>query len=231
MTKKPEQQPRRAARPRDAATLVLYKMSRGRPCILMGMRHSRHKFMPDQYVFPGGRVDRTDGYVTAASELKKHVAERLAKAASPHRARALAIAAIRETYEETGIILGQKFKTPPARVGNDWEDFFATGQAPALGKLEFISRAVTPPHRPIRFNARFFLANGKDATGKLGGSGELLDLDWVPLGKAKELPIPRIQQIVLEQLDDLVDAEGRIKRPRRVPLRRMLYGQQMQDYE
>lgn len=231
MAKQPVQEPRRAARPRDAATLVLYKMRRGKPCILMGMRHSRHKFMPDQYVFPGGRVDRSDGYVAAASELKKHVSERLAKAASPHRARALAIAAIRETWEETGIILGDKIKAPPARMGNGWEDFYASGRAPALGKLEFISRAVTPPYRPIRFNARFFLANGEDTVGKLGGSGELLNLDWVTLSKAKDLPIPRIQQIVLDQLDDLIDAEGRIKRPRRVPLRRMLYGQQLQDYE
>jgi len=231
MTKEKEQRPRRAARPRDAATLVLYKMRRGKPCILMGRRHARHKFMPEQYVFPGGRVDRADGYVTAASELKKHVAERLAKAASPHRARALAIAAIRETFEETGIIVGEKMTPPPARIGNGWEEFFASGLAPALGKLEFISRAVTPPYRPIRFNARFFLASGEDAAGEIGGSGELLDLDWVPLARAKKLPAPRIQLIVLDQLDELIDGEGRIKRPNRVPLRRMLHGRQLQAFE
>jgi 8-oxo-dGTP pyrophosphatase MutT (NUDIX family) len=226
-----EEKSSRAARPRDAATLVLYQMRRGKPCILMGLRHGKHKFMPDQWVFPGGRVDRSDGYVPAASELKKHVAERLAKAATPHRARALAIAAIRETFEETGLILGEKLKTPPARVSNGWEDFFATGHGPALGKLEFISRAITPPYRPIRFNARFFLADGSDVDGRIGGSGELLDLDWIPLARAKKLETPRIQQIVLDQLDELIDPDGQIRRPRRVPLRRTLYGQQLQDFE
>jgi 8-oxo-dGTP pyrophosphatase MutT (NUDIX family) len=222
---------RRAARPRDAATLVLYKMRRGQPCILMGLRHSKHKFMPDQYVFPGGRVDRTDGYVPAATELQRHVASRLVKAAGPHRARALAMAAIRETHEETGLLLGEKISQAPGRLPDSWQPFFDTGLAPALDRLEYICRAITPPFRPIRFNARFFLAKGDELTGKLEGSGELLDLDWVPLKKALTLPKPRIQEVVLNQLTDLIDDSGEIRRPRRVPVQRMLYGKRIQEFE
>jgi len=226
-----EETPRRVARPRDAATLVLYRMRRGRPCVLMGLRHSRHRFMPDQFVFPGGRVDRADGYVPAASEMQPHVAKRLSKAASPHRARALAMAAVRETFEETGLILGQRTDAPPRRLGDDWRHFCDTGFAPSLDSLEYICRAITPPFRPIRFNARFFLADGSRAHGRLAGSGELLDLDWIPLTKARKLPTPRIQQVVLDYLDELIDDEGRIRRPRRVPVQRMRHGRRVQEFE
>jgi len=231
MTANTEETPRRAARPRDAATLVLYRMRRGQPCVLMGLRHSRHRFMPDQFVFPGGRVDRADGYVPAASEMQPHVAKRLTKAASPHRARALAMAAIRETFEETGLILGRRAAAQPNRLHGDWQHFYDTGFAPALDGLEYICRAITPPFRPIRFNARFFLAEGSRAHGRLSGSGELLELDWIPLKKARQLPTPRIQQVVLDYLDDLIDAEGQIRRPRRVPVQRMLHGKRIQEFE
>ena len=222
---------RRAARPRDAATLVLVRTQRKKLCVLMGLRHSRHKFMPDQYVFPGGRVDRSDGYVTAASELRPHVAERLGRSSSPHRARALAMAAVRETYEETGLILGDPLSAPAAKVPESWREFFDAGYAPALGRLEYIHRAITPPFRPIRFNARFFLADGNAVSGKLGGSGELLDLRWIPVDKALELPTPGIQEIVLQHLASHADEVSAMLRPRRVPIRRVRYGKRVAEFE
>lgn len=230
-TKSAETGRKRAARPRDAATLVLYRMQRGKPCVLMGLRHSKHKFMPDQYVFPGGRVDRSDGYVPAGTELRPHVTKRLSSAASPHRARALAMAAIRETHEETGLLLGTELAPVPARVPPAWQPFFDTGLAPALDRLEYICRAITPPFRPIRFNARFFLAKGDGLQGNLEGSGELLDLEWVPLDKAIELPKPRIQEVVLARLPELILDDGEIRPPPRVPVQRMRYGKRVQEYE
>ena len=67
------------ARPRDAATLLLYRLSNGRAEVLMGERHSRHRFMPNRYVFPGGRLDRADVHMRAAAELRPDVAARLAR--------------------------------------------------------------------------------------------------------------------------------------------------------
>ncbi|MDP6342357.1 MAG: NUDIX hydrolase [Alphaproteobacteria bacterium] len=187
--------------------------------------------MPDQYVFPGGRVDRADGYAHAAGELRPHVAERLGSAASAHRSRALAMAAVRETFEETGLVLGRPLAATPKRAAPAWREFFDTGFAPALDLLEYVHRAITPPFRPIRFNARFFLAEGDHLHGELRGSGELLDLEWIPVSKARELPTPAIQQIVLEDLPKLIDRNGKIRRLRKVPVRRTLHGAHVQEFE
>ena len=226
---------KRAARPRDAATLVLLRQVRGKTTVLMGLRHGKHKFMPDQWVFPGGRVDRADGYAPAATELLAHVAKHLATTSSPHRARALAMAAVRETFEETGLILGQPLAAVPsgasASSAPSWAPFYEAGYAPLLDGLEYVYRAVTPPIRPIRFNARFFLADGSNLHGKLKGDGELLDLSWVPIPKAIELQTPPIQQIVLEALPGMVDEAGKIKKSRRVPVRIMRYGERRVEYE
>jgi 8-oxo-dGTP pyrophosphatase MutT (NUDIX family) len=221
----------RAVRPRDAATLVLLRQVRGKTTVLMGLRHGKHKFMPDQWVFPGGRVDRADGYAMAASELRPHVNRRLANTASAHRARALGMAAVRETFEETGLILGRPLEKPPERAAPAWAPFYQAGFAPVLDTLEYVYRAVTPPFRPIRFNARFFLADGTNLHGKLQGDGELLNLAWIPIPKAIELPTAPIQQIVLEALPSLLDEDGRVRRLRRVPVRIMRHGQRRLEYE
>lgn len=221
----------RAARPRDAATLVLLRQVRGKTTVLMGLRHGKHKFMPDQWVFPGGRVDRSDGFAQAATELRPHVEKRLAAASAAHRARALAMAAVRETFEETGLILGRSLDLAPSGAAPSWAAFYRTGYAPVLDSLEYVYRAVTPPIRPIRFNARFFLADGSNLHGKLQGDGELLNLSWLPIPKAIELPTPPIQRIVLEALPGMVDDGGKIRRPRRVPIRIMRHGERRLEYE
>ncbi len=222
---------KRAARPRDAATLVLLRQVRGKTAVLMGLRHGKHKFMPDQWVFPGGRVDRADGYAPSASELRSHVSNSLARTSSPHRARALAMAAVRETFEETGLILGQPLDKVPEKASTTWRPFYDAGFAPCLKDLEYVYRAVTPPFRPIRFNARFFLADGSNLHGKLQGDGELLNLKWVPIPKAIELQTPPIQQIVLEALPGLVDDNGKIRRRRKVPVRIVRHGTRRLEYE
>ena len=223
-------QPSRAVRPRDAATLVLVRNYRDTPCVLMGQRHSTHRFMPDQFVFPGGRVDRADHYAMPATPLDGRVRELLQRSSTARRAQALAMAAIRETFEETGLILGRPM-TPPKRASKAWSAFYATGYGPALDALEYVTRAVTPPYRPIRFNARFFLADGTDLVGNLGGSGELVDLDWIPISKAKTLPIPGIQERVLESIEKILAAPDQWRRRNAIPRYRHLYGRRIIDTE
>ncbi len=217
-------------RPKDAATLVLYRRAANRVEVLMGERHSRHRFMPNRYVFPGGRVDRADGRVRVGSELDRDVETRLTRACTPARARALAAAAIRETFEETGLILGTRDPKPGARTHPDWAAFFAAGLAPALDKLDYVARAVTPPYRPMRFNARFFIADAEGAEGEIKGSGELLDLHWVEIGKARELLLERITGIMLGHVAELLNG-GTGTRDGRVRLFQYLHGRHLDGHE
>ncbi len=209
---------RRSIRPKDAATLVLVKKGTGGPKVLMGRRPRRQVFMPDHYVFPGGGVEPCDRWVRPATELRPAVAARLARSAKPSRARSLAAAAVRETFEETGLALGLPVPAGRGQVRPEWQAFHATGLAPALDRLDYIYRAVTPPGLPRRFNARFFLADAGDAAGALGGNGELLDLGWVPLEEAIALPIPYITAVVLEEIEHAYAAPPDPDRDRPVPV-------------
>ncbi len=184
----------------------------------MGRRPRRNAFMPDQYVFPGGGVEPCDRWVRPATELRAGVAARLARAATPARARSLAAAAVRETMEETGLMLGLPDPEPDRPVRPEWQPFRSAGLAPALDRLDYIYRAVTPPGLPRRFNARFFLARAEDARGALGGNGELLDLRWVPLAETHTLPLPHITGVVLEELETLLAAPPNPDSDRPVPL-------------
>jgi 8-oxo-dGTP pyrophosphatase MutT (NUDIX family) len=221
--------PKPALRPRDAATLILYRQNGRAIEVLMGERHGGHAFMPNRYVFPGGRVDPDDWKVRDAGALKPHVAARLAKACPPSRARALAAAAIRETFEETGLIIGKPDPMPDRPVPEGWKHFFATGHAPALDVLDYVLRAVTPPYRPRRFNARFFIADATHAQGQIKGSGELLDLRWLPVEDALKLELPRITEIVLERLAEIVQRYPGQDHP--VALFRYLRGQHLVEQE
>src|SRR5271154_6482414 len=97
----------RAVRPRHAATLIVLRHDGPKPRVLMGRRHGGHDFMPDKWVSRGARIAPSDFRAPVASELRPEVAHRLATTAQPKRGRALALAAIRETFEETGLLLGK----------------------------------------------------------------------------------------------------------------------------
>src|SRR5260221_8884243 len=112
-----------AVRPRDAATLILIRRDAPKPRVLMGRRHGGHDFMPDKWVFPGGRIDRSDFRAPYAADLQPHVLQRLSHATPERRARALALAAIRETFEEVGLLLAQPGAAAAAR--GPWKDFLA----------------------------------------------------------------------------------------------------------
>ncbi|MDE1174534.1 MAG: NUDIX hydrolase [Parvibaculaceae bacterium] len=198
-----------AVRPREAATLIIVRHDGPRPRILMGQRHENHKFMPNKFVFPGGRLDAADTRIKAVEDLSPATLDRLMKRMrgkpSPSRARALALAAIRETFEETGLVLGRKVEKPMTSKNKDWADYFLNGVAPALGKMEFIARAITPPYRSKRFDTRFFIADAELVQGDLQetrGSGELLGLHWLTVDDAKGLDLPNITRVILDELDE-----------------------------
>ena len=102
-------------RPKDAATLILIDRSGDKPKVLVGKRHDKVVFMPGKYVFPGGRVDKSDNRIPVAAPITAELEANLLKG-SPKivasRARALAVAAIREACEETGLCLGRKVDKP-----------------------------------------------------------------------------------------------------------------------
>lgn len=207
-------------RPRDAATLILVRMKGKTPEVLMGCRAAAHAFMPNRYVFPGGRVDRADAHVPIATPLDRFVNARLQKAATALRARALAVAAVRETFEESGLMLAKPLKggVPDKDFGEHWQGFLDKGMGPALDCLDLIARAVTPPGRPRRFNARFFMARAEDTTGDIRHSSEMGDIRWVRLDEARELPLPTITGLILGEIGRLVKEPPDRKKQRKIPL-------------
>jgi 8-oxo-dGTP pyrophosphatase MutT (NUDIX family) len=194
-------------RPRDAATLILVRRDGPTPALLLGRRAQGHVFMPGKWVFPGGRVDRADWFAPVAADLPPDVAEAVAMRprrapADPRRlARALALAAVRETFEETGLILGQR--ATPGRAPGAWGRFHGSGFRPDLSGLSYLARAITPPGRPRRFDARFFLADSEQLLSlEPEDSHELSELRWFGIADARGLDLPTVTRAVL----DLVEA-------------------------
>lgn len=184
-------------RPVDAATLIILRQRRE---VLMGVRSHRHAFLPHHYVFPGGRVDAGDARVPAPVPLRPEVESRLLTAASPARARALAMAAVRETFEETGLLLGRPVERPLRTRSPGWRGIFQQGVVPALDRIDYLARAITPPGQVRRFNARFFVVDADHLQGELRGNGELEDLHWVDLRRTDHLPVIGITELVLALL-------------------------------
>ncbi len=127
--------------PRDAATLMLIDRSGTKPKVLLGRRHAGHKFMPGKFVFPGGRIEPMDRLMTALSELHPDTQKKLmVQVSEPNAefARAFALAAVRETAEETGLLLGVKRDQPPAVPGEIWTEFAKAKVHPDLGQIHFV---------------------------------------------------------------------------------------------
>lgn len=190
----------KVVRPRDAATLILVRRDGPAPRLLMGRRNGGHDFMPDKWVFPGGRIDRADFRVAAATELTPETRARLEKTAPPARARALALSAVRETFEEAGLLLARP--APARAVAGPWRDFLGAGALPDLAALSFVARAITPPYRPKRFDARFFMADAERLLSlePLADCGELDQIAWVEMEEALALDLPNVTRFVLKEL-------------------------------
>jgi len=217
-------------RPRDAATLILIDNSGSIPKVLLGKRHHGHKFLPGKYVFPGGGLEPADQRMATARPLDRHAEERLMRAVkrpSPVKARALALAAIRETYEETGLLLGSPASSTPETPPGPWAAFGQARILPDLSAIHFVARAITPPRRPKRFDTRFFTADAGAIAhridGMIGPDAELVELVWMPIAQARHLDLPAITAVVLEELEARIAAGLRHDLP--VPFYQMLHRQ------
>ncbi len=184
---------------RHAATTILVRDPATEPSVLMGQRGRSAAFMPDKFVFPGGAVDAAD--TDLAGGLNPVCTERLTQQ-SDCSARTLAATAIRELWEETGQRLSRSdpWDTPP----DSWRGFAASGR-PDASPLRFFFRAITPPGRPRRFDARFFLADAaalaSDPDVFDPAEAELAHLRWVPLPEVRDLNLPFITRVVLAELE------------------------------
>lgn len=165
----------------------------------MGRRPPKAVF-PEAYVFPGGRLDAADAAVAPATHLPPAVLEELRThgACTAQLARALANAAIRETFEETGLLLAAP--GDPGVEHGLWASFRSQGIAPAHDRLRFLGRAITPTSAPVRFHARFFVADGEQVSGTIVGNGELSDIRWYALEEARRLPAIDVTQFVLAEI-------------------------------
>ncbi|MGB6534950.1 MAG: NUDIX hydrolase [Xanthobacteraceae bacterium] len=215
-------------KPRDSATLILIDDAGPVPKVLLGRRHLRHRFMPGKFVFPGGSIEPADQRMAALAPLHERDIARLmqrVRRASAAKAAAFALAAVRETYEETGLMLGTPRQSPVAAPPGAWEAFAKAAILPDLSAVHFIARAITPPKRPRRFDSRFFAANvsaiAHRVDGLVGPEAELVELIWLPIDQVRTLDMPGITAMVLEELQDRIAAGMDPDQP--VPLYRMLH--------
>jgi 8-oxo-dGTP pyrophosphatase MutT (NUDIX family) len=232
---------------RDAATMLVIDRTEPTPKVLLGRRHQGHKFMPGKYVFPGGRVELTDRRMSSATPLDKRVEARLMKEVrypSAQKSRGFPLAAIREVFEETGLVLGTKSDHPlptlPRGSGkggrgqapsDEWAKFSRFGVVPDLAAVHFIARAITPPGRPRRFDTRFFSVDANAVAahidGVVGPDTELVELVWLPIEESLKLDMPGITMAVLEELK-IRTAEG-FTHDLPVPFYRMQRGKRLRE--
>ena len=200
-------------RAKDAATLILVDRSGPEPKVLLGKRHARHAFLPGKFVFPGGSAEPHDRTMPVAAPLDNHVETKLMSQVvrpSAVKARALALAAIRETFEETGLLLGARRPEGRTVPAGPWAEFAKAGFYPDLSCLHFIARAVTPPRRPRRFDTRFFSVDASAIAHRVENivhaDAELVELTWIPIAQARTLDMPTITGVVLQELEARIAA-------------------------
>jgi 8-oxo-dGTP pyrophosphatase MutT (NUDIX family) len=179
-----------AVRARDAASLILLRGKGQDLELLAGRRPMSVRFMPGVYVFPGGAVDAAD---TRPWQTETG-AEWL-----PPRLRRCARAALRETWEESGVFFGRAGGPSAAlRSGNTAAEAYAeAGVTATLDRLAYIGRAITPARVFRRFNTRFFLGNGALVIGEPQASDELEDVRWHPIGRHPLEPFRDVSQFML----------------------------------
>ena len=208
---------------RDAATLILIdRTASDRPSVLMGRRSSAHVFMPGAFVFPGGRVDREDADVPFAVPLGARTRARLELSCVPDRParpEAFAVAAVRETFEETGLIVGRP--APSGGAPPNWAAFAQRSIALDLSLMNFVGRAVTPPGRPRRYDTRFFAADRSAIAGgvpeQITRDAELESIDWMAIERARRLSLPAITLTIIDELTERLATDPDLAADRPIP--------------
>jgi 8-oxo-dGTP pyrophosphatase MutT (NUDIX family) len=206
-------------RPRHAASLLIVDRSNTKPRVLMGQRSTRHAFFPQTYVFPGGRLDLKDSATVPLSDLREEECLRMQAVGgsrlSARRCRALGVAAVRETYEETGLMIGAA------------EASLDIGFKPDLSQLRYLARAVTPPRQVRRFDTHFFMLFTDDVginPDLIRSSEELENLTWLDIDQGDTLPMPDITRKVLADLQTMVENTALLPDARQIPYYYARYG-------
>ena len=198
---------------RDAATILLIRSHKNKKLVLMGRRSSRAVFMPSKYVFPGGALEKDDNTIPVAKALSPMDRKLLDIEADGVQSTAIGVTAVRELWEETGLRLAAPVNN--VIIPKNWKEFFLNGYGPNLKPLIFFFRAITPPGRPRRFDARFFICDASHILDDLDdfekASSELSDLKWIDIRKAKELELPKITSIVIAEAIKLIDCKFRYR--------------------
>jgi 8-oxo-dGTP pyrophosphatase MutT (NUDIX family) len=222
-------------RPKDAATLILVDRTGAIPKVLVGRRHDKVVFMPGKFVFPGGRVDKTDHRVPVAAPITPELEANLLKGSpkiSASRAKSLAIAAIREACEETGLCLGRKTDGALPKFYGAWKPFSDASLLPDPSSLFLIARAITPPGRVRRFDTRFFTADASAITHRIEGvvhaDAELVELVWVELGSQPLADLHPMTKSVLGELQKRL-ATGPLRHDAQVPFFHFYGGRMHRD--
>ena len=204
---------------KHAASTILIRNRKTSPSVLMGQRGKNAAFMPQKFVFPGGAVEETDFQINSVKPLNVTCKARMAYKCNGGLVLALTNAAIRELFEETGIILGTKGKW----TGNkpyEWKKFADLGLVPDGSKFQFVFRAITPPGRPRRFDARFFyldadlISKDVDLDDFSRASDELSHLQWIPIQDVRRFDLPFITEVVFAEVISNLNDE---MIPKRVP--------------
>jgi 8-oxo-dGTP pyrophosphatase MutT (NUDIX family) len=197
-------------RPLLAATLIVVDRSGPEPRILMGRRRPDAVFLPDKFVFPGGRLETHDGDLAPTGALPDYDRTCLVRGvrhADPERGmRAFVTAAIRETFEETGYLVAVDGSPVDAAPALDWAGLVGSGVRPDLGHLRYAARAITPPGRPRRYDTRFFLADASAIRTIVPRTdGELSEIGWFGFDRVSAHDLPSITRLVLQDLKDALD--------------------------
>ena len=191
-------------KPRDAGSLIIWRKGAEGAEVLMGRRSRNAAFVPDFFVFPGGRLDPADGAVRAATPLDADAVARMGVRGDAALAEALALAAVRETFEETGLLLaeiGDIGDAAEAIAHPEWAQWKTLDLAPGLHRLRYFGRAITSPSSPIRFHARFFVARAEELRGEIAGSGELSELGFYPATEVlANMPVVDVTEFMLNRV-------------------------------
>ena len=186
-------------RPRDAASLILLRGAGHNLELLAGRRPGHVKFMPGVWVFPGGAIDPGDRREWRVEEGGDGLPGRLAQSAR---------AALRETWEESGVLVG-KYSSSPTALGHGMTPIEAAyadaGLAASLDSLTYVGRAITPTRVFRRFNTRFFLADGDAVFGDPVSTDELEEVGWHPIGRRPLDPFRDVTQFMLTRAIALRD--------------------------
>lgn len=222
-------------RPKDAATLILIDRSAAAPRVLLGKRHDNVVFMPGKFVFPGGSVEKTDHRVPVAAPIPKELEANLLKGSpkiQSSRARSLAVAAIREVCEETGLCLGRKTEKPVTKLTGAWQHFGDAGLLPDPSGLYLIARAITPPGCVRRFDTRFFSADASAIAHRVEGlvhaDAELVELVWVEMDAKPLAGLHSMTRSVLDELQKRL-AAGPLRHDADVPFFHFCGGRMQRD--